>query len=239
VRKAPTKDDSCFFLALADTAPDAWGRRVIARAHAKARKDNPLLGELTELDYPCAVGDFSRVGALRLRSADGAFLRTAQDGRRTTPPLLELEKMLNASRAVELSKESAEDLRYLQGKGTSLGGARPKCSVLDDDGMLALGKFPSVKDERSVTRGEVLALKLARQAGIDAAAARIVMVGGQAVALIAGSTEPQTTAASPTCLAPRCCRPSAIGSTRTPKLLTRWCPSAATRSLTPSNCGAG
>ena len=37
LRKPPTKNDTCFFLALADTEPDAWGRRVIARAHAKAR----------------------------------------------------------------------------------------------------------------------------------------------------------------------------------------------------------
>lgn len=55
LRKAPTKDDSCFFLAMADTEPDAWGRRVIARAHAKERKLNPDLSALTELDYLCAV----------------------------------------------------------------------------------------------------------------------------------------------------------------------------------------
>jgi serine/threonine-protein kinase HipA len=35
---------------------------------------------------------------------------------------------------------------------------RPKCTVLDDDGRLAIGKFPSVKDDRSVTKGEVLAM---------------------------------------------------------------------------------
>ena len=184
VRKPPTRDDSCFFFALADTEPDTWGRRVIARAHAKDRKDNPQLGELTELDYLCAVDDFSRIGALRLRAGTGLYLRTADEGRRTTPPLFELEHMLNASRAVELGKESAGDLQYLQGKGTSLGGARPKCSVLDDDGILAIGKFPSVKDERSVTRGEVLALRLALEAGINAAQARVVMVNGQAVALV-------------------------------------------------------
>ena len=184
VRKPPTKDDSCFFLALADTVPDTWGRRVIARAHAKARKENRGLGELTELDYLCAVDDFSRLGALRLLDGSGSYLATVEEGKRTAPPLFELEHMLSASRAVELSKESAEDLRYLQGKGTSLGGARPKCSVLDEDGYLTLAKFPSVKDERSVTRGEVLALRLAQLAGIEAAEARIVMVQGQAVALI-------------------------------------------------------
>ena len=45
-RRAPSKADSIFQLALADTMPDAWGRRVIARAHAKERKKNPKLAAL-------------------------------------------------------------------------------------------------------------------------------------------------------------------------------------------------
>lgn len=184
LRKPPSRDDACFFLALADTEPDSWGRRVIARAHAKQRQLNPALRALTELDYLCAVDDFSRVGALRLRDAAQTCLRTVEEGKRATPVLLELEKMVTASRAVELSLETAEDLKYLQGKGTSLGGMRPKCTVLDEDGTLALGKFPSVSDERSVTRGEVLALHLATLAGIDAAQARIVMVQGAPVAIV-------------------------------------------------------
>ena len=61
---------------------------------------------------------------------------------------------------------------------------RPKCTILDSDGALSLGKFPSVNDERSVTRGEVLALRLAQLAGIDSAQARIVMVQDQPVAMI-------------------------------------------------------
>lgn len=183
-RRAPTKDDSCFFQALADTEPDAWGRRVIARAHARERKDNPALGPLSELDYLCAVDDFSRIGALRLHDAKRGYLRSTEEGKRATPPLLELEKILTASRAVELSKESAADLKYLQGKGTSLGGMRPKCTVVEADGSLAIGKFPSVKDERSVTRAEVLALLLAKKAGIDTAKARVVMVHGEPVAVI-------------------------------------------------------
>jgi serine/threonine-protein kinase HipA len=184
VRKPPAKDDSRFFLALADTEPDAWGRRVIARAHAKERKKDPSLKALTELDYLCAVDDFSRIGALRLRNDNGDFLRTVEQDMCATAPLIELERMFQASRAVERSQESAQDLRYLLGKGTSLGGMRPKCTVLDDDGTLALGKFPSVKDERSVTRGEVLALRLARQAGIETANARIVIVKGTPIAVI-------------------------------------------------------
>ena len=106
VRKPPTKDDTRFFLALADTEPDAWGRRVIARAHAKERKKDPSLKALTELDYLCAVDDYSRIGALRLRNDKGDFLRTVEQGMRATAPLLELEHIFEASRAVERSQES-------------------------------------------------------------------------------------------------------------------------------------
>lgn len=176
VCKPSSREESCFFAALADTEPDTWGRRVIARAHAKARRAHPGLAALTTVDILCHVDDASRVGALRVHDPSKGYLRTAPTGQRSTPPLLELGSMLAASHAVELSRETAEDLRYLQGKGTSLGGLRPKCSVLDEDGSLALGKFPSVSDERSVTRGEVLAMRLARMAGIETAEARIVLV---------------------------------------------------------------
>ena len=184
LRKPPTKNETCFFLALADTEPDAWGRRVIARAHAKARAKDASLGPLTEADYLACVDDFSRVGALRLQDENGRYLRSVADGARSTPAFLELEKILLASRAVELSKETTEDLAYLQGKGTSLGGMRPKCTILDSDGALSLGKFSSVNDERSIPRGEVLALRLAQLAGIDSAQARVVMVQEQPVAMI-------------------------------------------------------
>jgi serine/threonine-protein kinase HipA len=154
LRKPPTPNDSCFFLALADTEPDAWGRRVIARAHAKARAKDATLGPLTEADYLSCVDDFSRVGALRLRDEDGHYLRRAADGARPTPAFLELEKILLASRAVEMSQETAEDLAYLQGKATSLGGMRPKCTILDSEGALSLGKFPSLPAVIDMAMGE-------------------------------------------------------------------------------------
>ena len=175
--KAASPQDSVFHGAIADTAPDAWGRRVIARDHARRRRADPRLPALSELDYLLAVDDFSRVGALRLRDAAGNWCRATAKGRRSTPPLIELEPIYQASRAVESGQESAEDLRYLQGKGTSLGGMRPKCTLVDENGWLSIGKFPSLGDTRSVTRGEVLALKLAAQAGIQVAPARIVLLG--------------------------------------------------------------
>jgi serine/threonine-protein kinase HipA len=83
-----------------------------------------------------------------------------------------------------MSQETAQDLVYLQGKGTSLGGMRPKCTVLDEDGHLAIGKFPSISDQRSVTRGEVLALHLAQMAGIQVPPSRVAVVGETPVAVI-------------------------------------------------------
>ncbi len=181
--KASLDGDVVFHAAIADTAPDAWGRRVIDRAHARARRTKPGLLPLTELDYLCAVDDFSRVGALRLKR-DGQYLGAALDGKRSTPPLIELERLYAATRAVETSQESAQDLAYLQGRGTSLGGMRPKCTILDADDWLAIGKFPSVGDGHNVTRSEVLALRLASLAGIRTAQARCVSLGGVPVAVI-------------------------------------------------------
>jgi serine/threonine-protein kinase HipA len=179
-----------FHGAIADSTPDGWGRKVILRDHAKRRTQmrsralQPESLRLGQLDYLLAVDDESRVGALRFRDEEGAFRRTSTDAQRRTPPLLELGQLLAASRAVEMSTETADDLAYLRGHGTSLGGLRPKCSVRDEDGALAIGKFPSVSDVRPVTKGEVLALALARRAGICAAEARLVMSDDIPVALI-------------------------------------------------------
>ena len=185
-----SKDGSLFHAIVADTEPDGWGKRVILRDHAKQKQQARLAGHdvdgqsLNELDFLLAVDDFSRVGALRFQDENGVFQRTTEEGRRTAPPLIELADLLAASRAVEMNNETAADLAYLRGRGTSLGGLRPKCTVIDKDGNLSIGKFPSVTDDRPVTKGEVLALHLATAAGINAASARIVNSDGAAIALI-------------------------------------------------------
>ena len=181
---------SVFHGAVADTEPDGWARRVILRDHAKRRQETRRAGEggeaeaLNALDFLLAVDDFSRVGALRFRDEYGTFQRAAEDGRRTAPPFIELGMLLSASRAVETNSETAADLRFLRGRGTSLGGLRPKCTIVDADGRLSIGKFPSVADDRAVTKGEVLALRLAAAAGIDAAQGHLVESEGESVAVI-------------------------------------------------------
>ncbi len=171
---------SLFHGAIADTEPDGWARQVILRDHAKRRqaarrdaKDVPSAA-LHELDFLLAVDDMCRVGALRFRDEAGKSQRAAEPGRRTAPPLIELSRLLASTRAVETHSETAADLAYLRGRGTSLGGLRPKCNVIDDDGSLSIAKFPSVADERAVTKGEVLGMKLAARAKLSVAEARLV-----------------------------------------------------------------
>lgn len=182
-------DGSVFHAAIADTAPDGWGRNIIRRDQAKRRTaardaGNAIPPIVSELDYLLEVDDPSRVGALRFRDEDGVFRRAAEAGRRSAPPLIELELLYAATRAVETNRETAADLEYLRGRGSSLGGLRPKCTILDSDNRLSIGKFPSVQDERAVTKGEVLALRLAGDAGIRAAEATLVTTGGTPVAVI-------------------------------------------------------
>ncbi|MEX2123321.1 MAG: type II toxin-antitoxin system HipA family toxin [Woeseia sp.] len=192
-----TRAGPLFHGAIADTEPDGWGRKVILRDYSKRRQRDRDSGAdigprpLNHLDYLLAVDDLSRVGALRFRDEDAIFRRAAEAGKRTAPPLIELGMLLSASRAVETHSETAADLAYLRGRATSLGGLRPKCSVVDDDGRLSIGKFPSVADDRAVTKGEVLALLLAREAGIDAAGARLVHSDEMPVALIHRFDRPQ------------------------------------------------
>lgn len=173
-----------FFLALEDTAPDSWGERVIRRAHAKLRRTGNIHEALMPVDFILWVDDAVRVGALRLFDvAQRCYLRSGSEHRHV-PPLIELEAVLQASRALESGNESEQDLHYLLGRATSLGGARPKSTVIDLDGCLALGKFPSQADQRDVIRGEVLAMQLAGQAGIRAANCRVELIGDTAVAVV-------------------------------------------------------
>lgn len=187
-RKVP--DGSVFHGAIADVEPDGWARRVILRDHARRRQEARRAGQEAEvaqlhaIDFLLAVDDASRVGALRFQDEHGVFCRATEPGRRTAPPLIEISQLLAATRAVETETETAADLAYLRGRGTSLGGMRPKCTVVDEDGRLAIGKFPSVNDERLVTKGEVLAMQLARESGLQVPETRLVYSDGVPVALI-------------------------------------------------------
>lgn len=183
------KDGSVFHSAIADTGPDGWGLTVIHRDHAKRRAEAKRAGETIppldgELSYLLEVDDPSRIGALRFADEEGVFRRAIDDSGRSVPPMIELAQLVSSTRAVEMQQETAADLRFLRGRGTSLGGLRPKATIIDSRRRPSIGKFPSVKDTRAVTKAEVLALRLAANAGINAAKGSLVMSEDIPVAVI-------------------------------------------------------
>jgi serine/threonine-protein kinase HipA len=166
--------------ALRDSAPDRWGQLLIKRAFRKTGANRTL----SEMDYLLAITDRTRIGALRYKRNDEDTFEH-DIGPYRVPPLIQLPALVNAANAVQSQTETAEDLRLLLNEGSPLGGARPKSVVVDNDGSLAIAKFPKPDDDRSIPHGEVLAMTLARRAGIDVATARLVDVAGRPVALIA------------------------------------------------------
>jgi len=181
------KGGSVFFDCIADTEPNGWGKKVILRDFAHQRADSPkgtLPDELNSLDYLLWVDDFSRQGALRFRDATGVFRRKTSPEQRKTPPVLSFAQLISSTKAVELNKETRQDLEYLRGIGSDLDGMRPKCTVIDTDGSLCLAKFPSIDDTRSITAAEILAINLAKRCGIRSQDARLVNSDGTPVALI-------------------------------------------------------
>ena len=177
-----TKDSephsSAFPGPISDTSPDAWGRAIVRRDGTS--RDHPV----NDFDYLTAVDDASRLGALRFMDASGRFVRPAIAGQPKIPPVVEIEALMRASDAVEARTQTQKDILRLLGNGSSLGGARPKCNVVDRDGTPAVAKFTSKRDTLAVERAEVATLALADRVGIRAAEARVLSVAGRAVALV-------------------------------------------------------
>lgn len=167
------------FGAIQDCGPDRWGRMLIERA---VRKKVLTQKPYRDIDYVLALDDVARVGALRFRvSAEDPFL-AATSGK--LPPLVRLSALLRATEAIHTETESAQDLRFLLGAGSPLGGARPKSAVSLADERLAIAKFPKPDDTRDIAAGEILALTLAAQAGIQVAEHRLVPASGRGTAVI-------------------------------------------------------
>lgn len=180
----PFHSDRALFGAIGDSAPDRWGRVLMRRAeHRRAEGDVKTAPTLREIDYLLMVDDEARQGALRFKaSAGGPFL--AENGKKKIPPLIELPRLLSASENVLGDKESDEDLRLLLAPGSSLGGARPKASVRDRDGHLAIAKFPHEGDEINTVLWEAVALTLASKAGVNVPEWRLENVAKRPVLLL-------------------------------------------------------
>ena len=165
--------------AFADSAPDRWGRRLIEKAW-------PGPASIGEVDYLVGVSDHSRQGALRYRRPDrGDYVADGHD----IPRLVDLRRLLHAAdqlaaggRGQDEEMQAVREL--LDVGGTTLGGARPKASVIDDDGALSIAKFPHPGDEWDVMAWEKTALDLAERAGLTVPPSRLTKIDGRSVLIL-------------------------------------------------------
>lgn len=157
-----------------DSSPDRWGRILMRRREAAfARNENREEKKLFETDYLLGVYDGHRMGALRFKlEDDGPFLNDNKN--MASPPWTSLRELEQISLRLE-DDDVIDDPEYLKwlsmliAPGASLGGARPKASIVDNDGNLWIAKFPSRNDQGDIGGWEIVTYELAILAGINMA----------------------------------------------------------------------
>lgn len=164
-----------------DSMPDTWGKTLMKRRAAQdARAKGEKAKTLYEIDYLLGVYDQSRMGALRFKTdLNGPFINN--DEYSPTPPwssLGDLQEAVNQLENDDHNETIRKWIAVLIAPGSSLGGARPKANVLDNDKNLWIAKFPSKTDTIDKAAWEYLAYKLALNAGINMAESKIEKISG-------------------------------------------------------------
>ena len=177
-----TQPDRDIFGCFGDALPDRWGRLLLnRREQIRAQEEKRPVRKLSSYDYLLGIDDYSRMGGFRFKeSPDGEFINC--DATLRIPPLTDIRVLVAASMEVEKSEErnllpDKKWLLQLVHPGTSLGGARPKAGVLNEEGELCVAKFPSRNDEYDIGLWEHLSHLLAKEAGVEAAETRAITAG--------------------------------------------------------------
>ena len=178
-----SSDEKMNFGVFLDSSPDRWGRLLMRRREAAmARVEGRNANTLRESDYLLGVFDGHRMGALRFKDKlDGPFLNDNKDF--ASPPWTSIGQLEQISLRLE-DDDAIEDTDYLKwlimlvNPGSSLGGARPKASVLDKEGNLWIAKFPGKTDKKDIGGWEMVANEIAINAGINVASSRIQKFSG-------------------------------------------------------------
>ena len=159
-----------------DSSPDRWGRILMRRREAAlSRKEERPQRNLYETDYLLGVHDEHRMGGLRFKlDAEGSFLNDSIE--MASPPWTSIRELEQISLRLE-DDDVIDDPEYLKwlsmliAPGSSLGGARPKASVVDEKGTLWIAKFPSKNDTDDIGAWEMVTHELAVKSGINMAEA--------------------------------------------------------------------
>jgi len=153
----------------ADSSPDRWGRVLMnKRERLLAEKEGRKPRKLHDSDYLLGVFDETRMGGIRFKlDIEGDFLSNDKDT--AAPPWTALRTIEEASRNFEKDENALTDrwLKQLIKPGSSLGGARPKATVVDANGQLWIAKFPSKNDESDTGAWEKVVHDLARMCGLN------------------------------------------------------------------------
>ena len=164
-------DEKSNFGLFLDSSPDRWGRVLMKRREAAlARKEDRKANKLFETDFLLGVFDGHRMGALRLKlQKEANFLNDNKE--LASPPWTSIRELEQISLRLEddNSLDDPDYLKWLQmlvSPGSSLGGARPKASVIGMDGDLWIAKFPSKNDGDDIGAWEMVTYELAIQSGI-------------------------------------------------------------------------
>lgn len=164
-----------------DSMPDTWGRTLMKRrAAATAREEGTAARTLYDIDFLLGVLDDSRMGALRFKlDPDGPFLDNSQHF--PVPAWAELRVLQHGAELLESDREEdvQQGLALLLAPGSSLGGARPKANILDEEGHPWIAKFPAKNDVIDQGAWEFLAYRLALLAGIEVPPAQLLHVTGR------------------------------------------------------------
>jgi serine/threonine-protein kinase HipA len=157
-----------------DSSPDRWGRLLMRRREAAlARIEKRPVKTLFETDYLLGVYDKHRMGAIRFKnSIDGNFLN--DNNELATPAWTSIRELEEISLRLE-EDDIVDDPEYLKwlnlliAPGSSLGGARPKAGILDNNKHPWIAKFPSKKDSTNIGAWEMITNELAKKAGLNVA----------------------------------------------------------------------
>ena len=163
-----------------DSMPDTWGRTLMKRRKAQYAGLEGKSSSLYEIDFLLGVYDESRMGALRFKlDKEGPFLDNNPHS--SIPPMSSIRELQYAAKILESDEDSEAVKKWLAillAPGSSLGGARPKANVRDENGELWIAKFPSESDSNDKAAWEYLAYRLALKAGIEISVSRIEKILG-------------------------------------------------------------
>lgn len=172
-RQYPTGKN--IFGLFADASPDRWGRVLMnKRERILAEKEGRKPSKLYDSDYLLGVYDETRMGGIRFKAnQEGPFL--SDDKETAAPPWAALRTLEEASRNFENDETGLTEkwLNQLIKPGSSLGGARPKATVVDTKDQLWIAKFPSKNDENDTGAWEMVAHDLAALCGLNVPEAKL------------------------------------------------------------------